>query len=179
MGNPLSTLKNDCSLLVKFVRDRSNKTTLKSALPLLQLISCLQDTGCNPFRLDGKIMDEDNRFEVECETNKRALGELCACQIMQAFFFQNWSRAIEVFEVLTSKHRRVFQRFKARFLHIPTIVYAETAYFALADLRPSCTRKARRILREVGRYSAQDGLAYVKILQAEYDMNLEHSDRNL
>ena len=105
MGNPLSTLKNDCSLLVKLVRDRSNKTTSKSALPLLQLISCLQDTGCNPFRLDGEIMDEDC-FEVEYEANKRALGELCACQIMQTFFFQkNWSQAVEVFEVLTSKHR--------------------------------------------------------------------------
>jgi len=90
--------------IVKFVRDRSNKTTPKYALPLFQLISCLQDTGCNPFRLDGEIMDED-RFEVECEGNKRALGELCACQIMQAFFFQNWSRVVEVFEVLTSKHR--------------------------------------------------------------------------
>jgi hypothetical protein len=58
VGIPLSALKQDCTALLS--SNTSNRLATTCALPVIQLISCLQDRtpNCNPFALSGEIQDE-------------------------------------------------------------------------------------------------------------------------
>jgi TPR repeat protein len=170
-GNSLSSMKEDCEFLLN---STSNNLLRLSSLPVLQFITCLQDVTCNPYKLSGTIMD-DVPFAAECEVsgNNRALIILCTFQIAQAFFFQNWSRGVEVYDDLKSKYRQLLLGNNSHFIRFARDMWAGTAYLAMARFRPGYLRKARRIMREVGKYAAlgsPDGAVYLKMLEAEYSM---------
>ena len=97
VGISLSTLNQDCKALLQSTT--LNRLVTTCSQPVMQLISCLQDStrSCNPFALSGEIQDE-YEFRVACEAsgNDRALVLLRIYQIAQAFFFHNWNRAVEI-----------------------------------------------------------------------------------
>jgi histidine kinase len=170
-GNSLSTMQGDCEFLLN---STSNNLVRTSCLPFIQLIASLQDVTCNPYNVSGTIMD-DITFAVECEAsgNNRALVLLCTYQIAQAFLFQNWSTGVEVHEHLNSKYRQLLRGSNSHFLRFAREMWAGTAYLAMARFRPGYIRKARKIMREVGRYAAlgsPDGVVYMTMLEAEYSM---------
>ena len=171
VGTPLSALKQDCAALLS---NTSNRLAITCSQPVIQLISCLQDStlNCNPFALSGEIQDECE-FAVLCEAsgNERALVLLCTFQIAQAFFFHNWDRAVEVYEGFTSKHKRLWNTTKANLMHVPLTMWVGSAYMVLARYNDMYIGKARRFLRTFRRVAASgnpDGVVYGKILEAEY-----------
>ncbi len=113
-GDSLSTMQGDCTYLLN---STSNSLVRTSCLPFLQLISCLQDVTCNAYNLCGTIMN-GNSFAAECEASghHRALILLGTYQIAQAFLFQNWSRAVEIYEHLNSKHRKLLRGDNSHFI---------------------------------------------------------------
>ena len=116
-----------------------------------------------------------NSFAVECEASghHRALILLGTYQIAQAFLFQNWSRAVEIYEHLNSKHRKLLRGDNSHFMRFAREMWAGTAYLAMARFRPGYLRQGRRIMRKVGRYAAlgsPDGAVYLTMLEAEYSM---------
>ena len=118
---------------------------------------------------------DDTSFAVECEVsgNQRALVLLCTYKIAQAFLFQNWSTGVEINDHLTSKYRQLLRGSNSHFLRFAREMWAGSAYLAMARFRPGYLRKARKIMREVGRYAAlgsPDGVVYMKMLEAEYSM---------
>lgn len=118
---------------------------------------------------------DDTSFAAGCEAsgNNRALILLYTFQIAQAFFFQNWSRGVEVYSDLKSKYRQLLQGNNSHFIRFAREMWAGSAYIAMARFRPGYLRKARRIMREVGRYAAlgsPDGAVYLMMLEAEYSM---------
>jgi hypothetical protein len=171
VGIPLSVLKDDCTALIS---NTSNRLATTCAQPVIQLISCLQDStpNCNPFALSGEIQDECE-FAVLCEAsgNERALVLLCTYQIAQAFFFHNWDRAVEIYERFTSKHKHLWKTTKANLIHVPLTMWIGSAYTVLARFNSLYIGKARRFLRTFLRKAAAgnpDGIVYTKMLEAEY-----------
>ena len=171
VGTPLSAMNQDCKALLS---NTSCRLATTCSQPVLQLISCLQDStpSCNPFALSGEIQEEFE-FTVLCEAsgNERALVLLCTYQIAQAFFFHNWERAVEIYRLVSSKHKELWKKSKANVINLPVTMWIGSAYIIWARFNPLYMSRARRFVREFRRIGAAgnpDAIVYMKMLEAEY-----------